>query len=152
MPTLMPFSVSAYHGTEQTRIVLYMQILQNCGDVIGRLATAGIYVGQSGLVVCSVIVFGIFGFFFFIAVESHLVPEAIPGAVVVQIVLPALFGIYYFVRGLSVTTAYLHARTFATPDEAAKLSVNMGFAGQMGAMSTAAITFVLANPLHVFGH
>merc|ERR1712217_651385 len=64
--------------------------------------------------------------------------------------LPIVCGAYYFARGLLVTTLYVHARSLADIGFATKLSLYMGFFGQVAAFVATAVTFVLVIGLHVF--
>lgn len=150
MPTLQPFTVTGYtSGTDRQQLLLRMIFLQNAGDVLGRMCTCCAKGHLPMLIAWSVILFFAFAAFCFLSVSKEALPNAMSYAMT-GLFLPGLCGVYYFSRGLLVTSLYLKARLLGSKAYASRVSSNMGFLGQMGALSANVVTFVLANAVNVW--
>jgi len=152
MPSLQPFIATSYpDASQQQQLLLFMLVLQNLGDVVGRVSTAWTH-GK----VCAAVVFSLALFAAFMAAVIFAVDRKLASSLwsyeTALWVLPAICGVYYFTRGHLVTKLYLHARTLGDTGFATKLSLHMGFWGQMGALVATALTFVLVTAFHVLGH
>eukprot|EP00929_Paragymnodinium_shiwhaense_P071028 TRINITY_DN36087_c0_g1_i1.p1 TRINITY_DN36087_c0_g1~~TRINITY_DN36087_c0_g1_i1.p1 ORF type:complete len:471 (+),score=87.69 TRINITY_DN36087_c0_g1_i1:89-1501(+) len=150
MPSLTPIIAGGYgNDTNQQQLLLAMQVLQNLFDVIGRMSTACITGSISALTIWSVVLTAAFGATIVGAAFPNWVASwlAFEGAVFFW---PGVCAIFYFLRGLLVTSFYLRARALGDKHYAEKLSSNMGFGGQMGAMAANALMFILVTVLHVF--
>jgi len=142
MPTLM-FYIAGNWSEKKTQLLLWMNIAQNACDVIGRLATA--CVGSTTILMVSVVsMAGSFILCFLLAIDQSK-PFDYNDAVVL---VPALIAILFFTRGLLVTSLYLKARSFPDKKTVERVSLNMGFCGQMGALSANLIAVVVVQ---VFG-
>eukprot|EP00930_Biecheleria_cincta_P055174 TRINITY_DN41525_c0_g1_i1.p1 TRINITY_DN41525_c0_g1~~TRINITY_DN41525_c0_g1_i1.p1 ORF type:complete len:425 (-),score=50.02 TRINITY_DN41525_c0_g1_i1:332-1606(-) len=148
MPTLQPFMAAGYSSeTERQQLLLLMLILQNAGDVCGRLATVLVTGSPLVVMVWFTLLTASFCVAIFTATEHDLIANWIsyPTAV---ILLPAVCTVYYFSRGLLVTTFYLFAkRKLGSKDLVQRASVNMGFLGQMGALLANAVAFTVVSIL-----
>lgn len=149
MPSLLPFIATAYPtATEQQQLLLLMLVLQNAGDVVGRVSTSCSH-GN----VCVTVVSGLVLAAAFVAAVIFAVDRSLTANVwnydAALWALPGLCGAYFFARGLLVTTLYLHARTLGDIGFATKLSLHMGLWGQMGALLATAFSFVMICGVHV---
>lgn len=144
MPTLQPIIAGGYtDGTEAQQLYLWMMVWQNICDVTGRLATAYVNVARrSVLLFWAVMMVGTFFIAMVGAVESSMITKSLSYNTA-SVVIPALTGLFYFSRGLLVTSLYLRARNFPDKLTVERTSMNMGFCGQMGALGANAVAFVV---------
>lgn len=146
MPTLQPFMAAGYSSeTERQQLLLLMLILQNAGDVCGRLATLLLTGSRLVVMVWFMLLAASFGIAIFAATEHSLVANSISYQIAL-LLLPAVCAVYYFSRGLLVTTFYLLAkRKLGSKDLVQRVSVEMGFMGQMGAFIANAVAFAIVS-------
>jgi len=125
-------------------IYLWMNVLQNVGDVGGRMST-GVYTPRSfgSLVILCVAAVGIFFLFILATIWRSQIPIWLPGNY--AYVLPCICLVYYFVRGYLVTSTYVWVKRNFEGHEAEKLSSNLGFLGQLGALLSNAVMFVVVQ-------
>lgn len=149
IPTMQPFMISAYSGADYKQLYMQIQFAQNAGDVTGRLATACVSANPGVLMVWTVVLVATFGMMLLLVFLPDLITDTISAEVhVASAVTITITALYYFARGLLVTSLYLRARKM--PDAISKyLGVNMGFYGQMGAMGANLVTFILVNVVFV---
>mmetsp|Transcript_96002 Transcript_96002/g.220096 ORF Transcript_96002/g.220096 Transcript_96002/m.220096 type:complete len:206 (-) Transcript_96002:74-691(-) len=149
VPSLLPFAASAYQEIPggQQQLLLWMQVLQNLGDVSGRvlapqqanptpLERLAVSVCSSTLSVCFIILV-------FAAAKPSLLPLYLPYTAG-QVLLPLLCFCFYFARGLLVVWLYGVARRLTTHQATAEsLASTMGLCGQIGALTANGAAFVL---------
>jgi hypothetical protein len=141
------FGAPSAPGPSDDDLLRYMYLMQQFGDVTGRVATAVPYT-PSGCVVLVLIgfVFAVSVTFITAAASPTVVATVLPGSW--AMVLPLLFFLYYFTRGYVVTVLYvLVKQQSGTQTEAESLSGNMGLCGQIGAMLANAVLFVAVQLL-----
>lgn len=151
MPTVQPYMAGGYpDATERQQLLLAMLVLQNAGDVLGRMSTALIKGGGGVVLLTAWSVALVVTFFASVAcaAKNAWVADALSYDTALW-VLPALCGCFYFSRGLLVTALYLLARGLGDAGVVQRLSLDMGFYGQMGALIANAVSFVLVSVLHV---
>lgn len=146
MPTLQPFMAAGYSSeTERQQLLLLMLILQNAGDVCGRLSTVLVTGSRLVVVVWFTLLTVSFCGAIFAATEHGLISSSISYRTALFL-LPGICAVYYFSRGLLVTTFYLYAkRELGRKDLVQRASVNMGFLGQMGALIANAVAFTIVS-------
>lgn len=149
MPTLQPFIAHAYgSSTERQQLLLAMLVLQNVGDVLGRMSTALI----KGSRVVLIAVAWVLATMFLLAVVAACGNQSVGSLISYHTAIflaPGLCGVYYFCRGFLVTALYLRAREMGERAVVQKISSDMGFWGQMGALGANAVTFLLVNVLRL---
>jgi len=126
---------------------LYLSALtaQNVGDVAGRLATVFVSGKPGVLIAWLAVLISTFLMMLLLVFDDKLIinlfgdGQGIASAVIITITL-----VYYFSRGLLVTSLYLRARTMEKA-VAEYLGVNMGFYGQMGALSANLVTITVVS-------
>ena len=125
-------------------IYLWMNVLQNVGDVGGRMST-GLYTPRSfgSLVLLCVAAVGVFFLFILATIWRSQIPIWLPGNY--AYVLPVICLIYYFVRGYLVTSTYVWVKRNFEGHEAEKLSSNLGFLGQIGALLSNLCMFIVVQ-------
>lgn len=147
VPSLQPFLAGAFSDpTDRQQLLLWMLAIQNAGDVLGRLATIFVSSKVVALLPWAVLLIASFAF----AVFGSAYPDAISSLTyeVALYALPAMCGVFYFSRGLLVTSLYLSAQQMGEKALVQRISINMGFVGQMGALAANIITFILlSSPL-----
>ena len=129
-------------GPSDDDLLRYMYLLQQLGDVAGRMATALPYEPGAAVVLMLIgFVFAVSVAFITAAAVPALVPTVLPGRW--ALVLPLLFFLYYFTRGYVVTVMYvLVKQKSGTQKEAESLSGSMGLCGQIGALLANAVLFI----------
>lgn len=151
LPTVLPFVAGCYpDATERQQLLLWMLVLQNTGDVLGRLCAPradrafGI-VARLQLVCCGLGGPAAFCLLCFCMFRQSFLPSVI-GYDGARVLLPGVCAVFYFSRGTLVTSMYLRARRLA-PDTATaeRLASNMGFVGQMGALLVNVVLFFVVN-------
>lgn len=140
MPTLMPFMAGHYTDpTESQQLLLCMQVLQNAGDVSGRLAT--VLVRENRLVLIIWMLLLLVSFLASVLSSVQDVSTLLSYDLAI-LTLPLICGFFYFSRGLLVTTFYLYARNMGQKEMVQEITENMGFCGQMGALMANFAAFV----------
>eukprot|EP00913_Durusdinium_trenchii_P027889 g26149.t2 len=143
MPTLMPFMAGHFtNSTESQQLLLWMQVLQNAGDVLGRLATA--LVRENRLVLTIWMVLLVASFLVSVLTSVQDVSKWFQYQFAI-LAMPLTCGLFYFSRGLLVTTFYLYARGIGPKEQVQEITENMGFCGQMGALIANFAAFVLVS-------
>mmetsp|Transcript_33843 Transcript_33843/g.78267 ORF Transcript_33843/g.78267 Transcript_33843/m.78267 type:complete len:422 (-) Transcript_33843:58-1323(-) len=143
MPTLMPFMAGHFTSTtESQQLLLWMQVLQNSGDVLGRLATALVQGNRIVLMTWMLLLTASFAVCLLTSVYDASLWFSYGFAV---LLFPVICGLFYFSRGLLVTTMYLYARGLGQPQLVQEITENMGFCGQMGALIANFAAFVLVT-------
>lgn len=143
MPTLMPFMAGHYtNKTESQQLLLFMQVLQNAGDVLGRLATVLVRENRLVLMIWMLLLVASFLASVLSSVQDVSTLLQYEWAL---LTLPVICGLFYFSRGLLVTTFYLYARSIGPKDMVQEITENMGFCGQMGALIANFAAFVLVS-------
>ncbi|CAJ1360211.1 unnamed protein product [Effrenium voratum] len=143
MPTLMPYMAGHYtNSTESQQLLLWMQVLQNAGDVLGRLASA--LVRENKLILTIWMILLVVSFL------ASVISAVTDVSTMLQygfalVVLPVTCGFFYFSRGLLVTTFYLYARGMGQKELVQEITENMGLSGQMGALLANFAAFVLVS-------
>lgn len=152
IPSLMPFLADAYKANESldSSIYLWMLVLQNVGDVVGRLATALPWQPQlRHLSALFAICTAFFALFLLATLQRDHVLHALPGKSGYVLAVACL--VYYFCRGYLITSMYVFAKTHMPPKQAEGLSANLGFLGQIGALVANIIMFVIVNICGLLG-
>ncbi|CAE7513466.1 rft2 [Symbiodinium natans] len=143
MPTLMPFMAGHFgSATASQQLLLWMQVLQNSGDVLGRLATALVQGNRIVLLTWMLLLTASFSVCLLTSVYDASLWFSYSFAV---FLLPVTCGLFYFSRGLLVTTMYLYARGLGQQQMVQEITENMGFCGQMGALIANFAAFVLVS-------
>eukprot|EP00439_Symbiodinium_sp_Y106_P055854 s2467_g7.t2 len=143
MPTLMPFMAGHFTSTtESQQLLLWMQVLQNSGDVLGRLATALVHGNKIVFCTWMLLLTASFTLCVVTAVCNTSLWFSYSFAV---LLLPLICGLFYFSRGLLVTIMYLYARGLGQQRMVQEITENMGFCGQMGALIANLAAFVLVR-------
>lgn len=150
----MPFIAHAYcknscetddDKTQMQQLLLYMMVLQNVCDFLGRLAPG--YIDCSSTT--SLAAWGTaFLSTFLAAAVACASPRSVSSTLSYDIavfVIPGLTGILYFSRGLLTTALYLRARSFPEKATVERVSMNMGLCGQMGALTSNVTAFALVQ-------
>lgn len=154
LPTLLPFAAGAYpEATEKEQLLLWMLLSQNTGDVLGRmLAPRRREEWKNKMILPAKLMLPTaFLIFFVCAIHPQVMQEQVPYAAAL-VLLPGLTFIFYFTKGIIVTLMFLRAREVYTEKEAVeRLASNMGFCGQMGALSANGVAFVMVSVLHIMG-
>eukprot|EP00931_Biecheleriopsis_adriatica_P106240 TRINITY_DN80726_c0_g1_i1.p1 TRINITY_DN80726_c0_g1~~TRINITY_DN80726_c0_g1_i1.p1 ORF type:complete len:425 (-),score=58.12 TRINITY_DN80726_c0_g1_i1:42-1316(-) len=145
MPTLQPFMAGGYSSaTERQQLLLWMLALQNTGDVLGRMATA--LIRSRGVILAAWLL--LLSVSFLACLLAALFRESVAtmlGYRTAIFLFPVICGVYYFSRGLLVTTFYLCAQQLGDKALVHRLSVSMGFWGQMGALLANAVAFATVS-------
>lgn len=149
VPTLQPYIVAGYPtSTQRQQLLLVMLTLQNTGDVLGRMSTVCVTGRRAVLIVWGAILVSTFASMVYFAVVRHWSATVLSFQSAL-LLFGAISGAYYFSRGLLVTALMLRARSLGDKSFAERLSMNMGFVGQMGALSANVVTFLCANVFNV---
>merc|ERR1712232_78525 len=155
MPTLMPFIAHDYcknscetdnDKTQMQQLLLYMMVLQNICDVLGRLAPS--YIDCSSTTSLAAWGTAFLSTFLAAVVACCSSPLSVSSTLsydTAVFVIPALTGILFFSRGLLTTALYLRARSFPEKATVERVSMNMGLCGQMGALSSNVTAFALVQ-------
>lgn len=152
LPTLLPFLADeGGDATTQQQLLLLLLILQNTGDVLGRLGTACIENLRERAAMTALLSAATFQIGTFTGlIALCILPASVSAGFTMyrQYILAVCCFCFYFSRGFLVTSLYLRARKL---ENAEALASNMGFAGQMGALLSNAVMFVLVNVFHTLG-
>lgn len=134
-------------GPSDDDLLRYIYLMQQFGDVTGRMATAIPYKPSNSVVLVLIgFIFVVSVVFITAALASTLVATVLPGNW--AMVLPLLFFLYYFTRGYVVTVLYVVVKEQSvTQKEAESMSGNMGLCGQIGAMLANAALFIAVQLL-----
>eukprot|EP00039_Didymoeca_costata_P018848 m.335241 g.335241 ORF g.335241 m.335241 type:complete len:485 (+) comp17545_c0_seq1:149-1603(+) len=128
-------------------IYLAMNVLQNVGDVSGRLSTL-LFVPKelSSLLALCGFAMMIFTTFCLATIWAYKLPVWFPGNW--GYTLAVFCFTYYYVRGLLVTSTYLFVKQAFPRYQAENLSSNLGLAGQIGALlSNMAMFYIVQKNL-----
>lgn len=151
LPSMLPY-LPRYFTPKHVSDTLYlwMLVLQSTGDVLGRLCTMLPYQPSLTVLVAamSIIVF-MFVVFTLGTIYRRSLPVWMP--MYNGFVLPCCCLVYYFTRGYLVTSVYVWVKLNYDGRSAEKLSSNLGFAGQLGALLGTMIMFVVVTVLDLFG-
>ena len=86
---------------------------------------------------------GIFAAFCLATAWRASLPDLLPGDAGYALCLMCL--VYYFVRGYLVTSIYVYVKKTFPKHEAERLSSNLGFLGQLGALSSNTLMFFVVQ-------
>lgn len=151
MPTLQPFIAAAYgSATQRQQLLLAMLVFQNAGDVLGRALTCLMRGSAVALISWACVLTATFILAALASCCQHEMAKLIVYGTALLLA-PALCGAYYFSRGLLVTSLYLKAREIGDSKVVTKVSSDMGFWGQMGALGANVVTFLLVSVFHRLG-
>lgn len=139
-----PAAANTTDSALKDSVYLWMNVLQNVGDVGGRMST-GVYTPNNfgSLVILCVVAVGLFFTFILATIWRSQIPIWLPGNA--AYLLPFLCLVYYFVRGFLVTSTYVWVKRNFAKHEAEKLSSNLGFLGQLGALLSNGVMFVVVQ-------
>lgn len=150
LPSLGPYIVNSYHI--KTKLLMWMNVMQQAGDVSGRASTAVPWVpAVPTLLTMTLTVVGISIILILGAIFPAQVPLLLPVDTICVWFIPALFFMYYFLRGYVVTLLYIRVKLDTPKAEAENFSGNMGVAGQAGALLVNIVLFVLINVFDLLG-
>eukprot|EP00435_Cladocopium_sp_Y103_P069844 s621_g34.t1 len=120
--------VEIYDQTKESQqLLLCMQVLQNAGDVSGRLAT--VLVRENRLVLMIWMLLLVASFLASVLSSVQDVSTLLSYDLAI-LTLPLICGFFYFSRGLLVTTFYLYARNMGQKEMVQEITENMGFCGE----------------------
>ena len=151
VPSLLPY-LARYYKPESISDDIYrwMLVLQQAGDVLGRLSTMLPYTPSTVVLSTALsIVTYLFIVFVLGTIYRQSLPQWMPGYC--GFVMPCLCLLYYFTRGYLTTSIYVWVKLHYSPDRAEKLSSNLGFCGQIGALTGTLAMFIAVSVLDVFG-
>jgi len=153
LPSLGPIMVMGYtnasSGPNNAELLRLMNVFQQLGDVLGRVATGLPYKpGVFAYGVMTASVFAISGVFIAAAMFANATPKLIVGGA--SYLFPILFFVYYFVRGGLVTVLYVHVKLSMKPEAAENFAGKMGLLGQIGSLLSNIALFFVINVMNVF--
>jgi len=151
LPSMLPY-LPRYFTPKHVSdtIYLWMLVFQSSGDVLGRVCTMFPYQPSLTVLVAAMatVVF-MFVVFTLGTIYRVSLPLWMPGYN--GFVLPCCCLVYYFMRGYLITSIYVWVKLNYDAASAEKLSSNLGFAGQIGALIGTMIMFVVVSILDLFG-
>eukprot|EP00928_Gymnodinium_smaydae_P030248 TRINITY_DN22540_c0_g3_i1.p1 TRINITY_DN22540_c0_g3~~TRINITY_DN22540_c0_g3_i1.p1 ORF type:complete len:447 (-),score=50.20 TRINITY_DN22540_c0_g3_i1:315-1655(-) len=146
MPTMLPYVAAAYSDSDvKQQLLLWMLTMQQTGETLGRLATPVGHSRRPVAIFAMTYFFAVYLFFLVACLHPDVVSQSI-SAWAAHIVLPALACGYSFSYGVIQTVIFLWARDCVSDlADAEKLSSDVGFHGQLGALSANLLTFAIIN-------
>lgn len=152
LPGLEPFMVDGYTANmtlPAPYVIGMMNLGAQIGDVSGRAGTLLPCVpGPLILWFMTLVVIGISGVLIATAVFWQDVPKALPGESAWYF--PAMFLMYYTLRGYVVTALYVRVKVAMPRKQAEGFTANMGLCAQMGSLIGCFTVFVVVTVLRLF--